>query len=73
MPNFEVLQWITLRNRVSDLSALNLGSRSFKGSIFFFAFGGNTPQNSAHPFRKSTSYSLIRIQTTGNPSSETFF
>lgn len=39
MLNFEALQWITIRNRVGNLSALNLYSMSFKGT--FFAFGGH--------------------------------
>lgn len=39
MLNFEALQWITLRNRVGNLSALNLYSMSFKGT--FFASGGH--------------------------------
>lgn len=52
MPNFEALQWITLRNRVGNLSALNLYSMSFKRDIF--AFGGWAFfQNAAHPFRKA--------------------
>lgn len=31
--NFEALQWITLRNRVGNLSALNLNSASIKGTF----------------------------------------
>lgn len=37
--NFEALQWITLRNRVGNLSALNLNSASIKGT-FSLLFGG---------------------------------
>lgn len=34
MLNFEALQWITLRNRVGNLSALNLNSTSIKETFF---------------------------------------
>lgn len=47
---FKALQWITLRNRVSDLLVLNLYSMSFRGTFFFFAFWG---QNTTCRFRKA--------------------
>lgn len=40
MLNFEALQWITLRNRVGNLSALNLNSTSIKGTFFFLLLEG---------------------------------
>lgn len=51
MLNFEALQWITLRNRVCNLSALNLYGMSFKGTLFLLE---DMPfQNTTHPFRNA--------------------
>ena len=58
MLNFEALQWITLRNRVCNLSALKLHSMSFKGT-FFFAFGG-------HAFLKTLHIHLGKLFVTCN-------
>lgn len=47
MLNFEALQWITVRNRVANLSALNLHSRSFGGAL---SEDARFPKNTTRPF-----------------------
>lgn len=56
MLNFKALQWITLRNKVGNLSPLNLNSAISKGT--FFLLEDMLFQETTHPFGKALCLTL---------------
>ena len=69
--NFEALQWITLRNRVANLSALNLYSRSFNGT---FGRRATFQKNTTRPFSGALCVTCnVLVNDYKNPSLLTFY